>query len=190
MKDVASIYSAVYMSGEDMFFKHNWVGLGAVDRSTDQTLAAEAGASFTNAFSIRTPGGIQIAGPSRNVFVVENEITGGSRNGITLGNFIILDKTGADTGTLTGVQTQQEDPCGGGGTGTIPGSTGSGSTVSKIGSGGVIRNLHIDRNRIHGMGMCGIGPVGFFELKTTREVISLVNVGITANIISRTLLRK
>jgi hypothetical protein len=40
------------------------------------------------------------------------------------------------------------------------------------------------------MGMCGIGPVGFFDLYTTLEIISLVNVSITSNIVSRTLLRR
>ena len=190
MKAVLSIYSAVYMSGESIFFEHNWVGLEALDKATNRLLATETAASSIVTLNLISPGGIQIAGPSRNVFIVENEITGGSRNGITLGNFIIVDKTGSDTGTLTGTQTQVEDPCGGGGTVNLPGSTGSGSTVEKIASGGLIRNLHIDRNLIHEMGMCGIGPVGFFDLNTTLEVISLENVSITANIISRTMLRK
>lgn len=190
MKAVLSIYSAVYMSGESIFFEHNWVGLEALDKATNRLLAAGTAASSIVTLDLISPGGIQIAGPSKNVFVVENEITGGSRNGITLGNFIIVDKTGADTGTLTGTQRQVEDPCGGGGTVYLPGSTGSGSTVERIASGGLIRNLHIDRNLIHDMGMCGIGPVGFFDLRTSLEVISLENVSITANVISRTLLRK
>jgi len=188
MQDVVSIYSAVSLSGENMLFEHNRVGLKANVNVNEQSLAATTGTPAS--FGTSASGGIQIAGPSRNVFVIENEISGGSRNGITLGNFAILDKTGAETGTLTGVQVQVDEPCGGGATWTIPGSTGgSGSTVSRIGSGGVIRNLHIDRNLIRDMGMCGIGPVGFFDLYTTQEIISLINVSITANIISRTLRR-
>jgi len=192
MMDVDSIYAAVYMNGRNIFFERNQVGLAPVETAADRLLETETNAAAmlsTGAFSTRAPGGIQIAGPSKNVFIVENKIEGGSRNGITLGNFIILDKTGVDSGKLTGVQTQLEGICCGGGTGTLPGSTSSGSTIDKIAAGGVICNLHIDRNRISNMGMCGIGPVGFFDLNTTLEIISLVNVGITSNIISRTLLR-
>ena len=189
MKDVFSIYSAVYMSGESIFFEHNWVGLEVLDRPANRLQLESIAAGSIKIIGTKAAGGIQIAGPSRNVFIVENEITGGNRSGITLGNFIIVDKTGSDTGKLTGIQTQHEDPCSAGGTGSLPGSTGSGSTIEKIASGGLIRNLHIDRNLIHEMGMCGIGPVGFFDLKTTLEVISLENVSITANVISRTLLR-
>lgn len=194
MKDVASLYSAVYLSGENLFFERNQVGLEAAKTGTGvlatdiaDTSVVSTGAS---AFDTRAPGGIQIAGPSRNVFVVENAIEGGSRNGITLGNFIILDKSGGSSGTLTGLQTEPEEACSGGGTGSLPGSTGSGSTLEKLAAGGPIRNLHIDRNRISKMGMSGIGPVGFFDLNTTPEIFSLVNVNITANIISRTLMRR
>ena len=48
------------------------------------------------------PVGIQIAGPSSDVFVIENEIDSAGRNGITLGSFEILDTKGNSTG-LTGV---------------------------------------------------------------------------------------
>jgi hypothetical protein len=38
--------------------------------------------------------------------------------------------------------------------------------------------------------MCGIGPVGFFDLNTSLEVISIENLSITANVISNTMQRK
>jgi hypothetical protein len=38
--------------------------------------------------------------------------------------------------------------------------------------------------------MSGIGPVGYFNLYQTKEVVALVNVNITANTITSTLLRK
>ena len=38
------------------------------------------------------------------------------------------------------------------------------------------------------MGLCGIGPVGFFDLEQTLEVISIENLAITGNEISSTLL--
>ena len=50
-----------------------------------------------------------------------------------------------------------------------------------------MQNIQIARNRIRNMGFCGIGPVGFFDLATTLEVISIENLAITDNVISGTL---
>jgi hypothetical protein len=223
-KDVFSEWASVYLAGKDIFFTHNWVGLGsahdfipvspptqptqvsrpssAANLKLKQKAAKKAAAqpeeiSETSLSAIseraqKSPGGIHIAGPSKNVFIVENEITGGMRNGITLGNFIILDANGADTGQLTGVLVQLEDSCTKTGTGQLPGTVtipGT-NTTSNLGSGGTIENVHIDRNRIHKMGMSGIGVVGFWNLIETLEVISIVNLSITANVISRTMSRE
>ena len=226
MKDVESLWAAVYLSGEEMCFERNWVGLGTAHDfftpapppqtpPTDaprvttgnttvgkRTPAKQASAkaapipiSETALSSINfqakiAPGGIHIAGPSKDVFVLENEIVGGTRNGITLGNFVILDSSGRDTGKLTGVLWQSEGPCSPGGSGQVPGTTGTGTTTTGIGAGGLIVNLHIDRNRIHQMGMAGIGVVGFWNLRETLEVIRIVNLSITANVIARTMLRR
>ena len=180
MKEVQSLWAAVYLSGNDMVFERNSVGIySKVTASTDMYLAKAPSA----------PGGIQIAGPSNNVFLIENEISGGCRNGITLGNFIILDANGADTGTLTGILVETEGACSAGGSNQITVTT-TGPNPRGIGTGGVISNLHINRNSIHDMGMCGIGPVGFFDLAKELEIISLVNVSIDANVITRTLQRE
>ncbi len=187
MKNVAGLWAAVYLSGNEMFFERNRVGLLHDASSPNQPVPGGTGDSAADSVALAS-GGIHIAGPSKNVFVLENDIDNGRRNGITLGNFIILNSDGADTGQLTGLIYEQESPCSSGGSSQIPGTT-SGSNPTGIAAGGIIQNLHIDRNRIHHMGMCGIGPVGFFNLKETLEVISLVNVSITSNIISRTLLR-
>lgn len=223
MKDVVSLWAAVYLSGEEMYFVRNWVGLGTAQLATPTPppapppaaaparapaaarLTAKQKAAMTSAaakpelsetvlssqptLAQKAPGGIQIAGPSNNVFVLENNIVGGTRNGITLGNFVILDSTGSDTGTLTGVLWQTEDPCSKTGSGQIPGTTGSGTTVNQIGAGGLIQNLHIGRNRIHEMGMAGIGVIGFWNLRDTPEIISIVNLSIVANEIAHTLMR-
>lgn len=185
MKNIESLWAAVYLSGNEMFFERNWVGLQA---SETVSASAEEAPPFKLELTPRTPGGIQIAGPSNGVFVLENEIVRGQRNGITLGNFSILDANGADTGKLTGLLVTSEDPCTIGGSLQLPGTT-SGDNPSKIGAGGLIENVYIERNRISKMGMCGIGPVGFFDFSKTLEVISIVNLSITANTISRTLMR-
>ena len=256
MSDVQSQWGSVYLSGDDILFKNNWVGLASSDftvgivaepsqtapPTTDSFIvSASAGkrqldpqgsamvtakqtkqkfkplegirgaaADVTEGMRVnaaletqgaattgsrKTPqasGGVHIAGPSKNVFVVENEIQDGSRNGITLGNIILLDANGNDTGKLTGLLVEMESECSKGGTFTVPGSTGTatGSMVFSTGAGGVIKNVHIDRNLIRNMGMCGIGPVGFFDLFTNKEVIGIENLSITANVISNTMQRR
>jgi hypothetical protein len=242
MKDVASQWAAVYLSGEEMCFERNWVGLGsatefitkpvtpvmhqpaasmteeahaqlnlstllkeakritaktgkkttpkAIEKPAEKAnTISEVVLSNLNKMAQKTPGGIHIAGPSMNVCIVENEIVGGIGNGITLGNFIILDDTGADTGKLTGVKWQPEQPCSRGGSTQLPGTVPTGTTTSKIGAGGPILNLHIDRNIIQQMGMAGIGVVGFWNLRETLEIIRIENLSITANVIARTMQR-
>ncbi len=203
MEDVRGEWAAVYVSGEQIYIEHNRVGL------QDQILLEWAGANVVSdlmpsletdsvlseieeaegkSSRTRAPGGIQVAGPSCDVFVVENEITGGSRNGISLGNFVFLDQSGNPTSTLGGLIVAPEDECNDTWTLQIPGSEGSGSTATTIVAGGSLLNIHIDRNSIADMGLCGIGPVGFFDLTSTAEVVSIENLTIGANTISRTLL--
>jgi hypothetical protein len=135
------------------------------------------------------PGGIQIGGTSTDVYILENEIEGGSRNGITLGSFAVLDTKGDNSGIWIGAMTTSEsDTCDCTGTlqtsGTYPGKTGY-----KVVAGGILTNIQIHRNRIRNMGLCGIGPVGFFNLLEEFEIITIVGLNISANAISGTVLR-
>ena len=205
MENTRGQYPAICVSGRQMRIEHNWVGLtNAADANdrlpasvvTDltpppvqiqaQTQDEQTLATAGNA--IVAPGGIQIGGPSQDVLVVENEIEGGSGNGITLGRFAILDANGDDTGKLTGVVVTVPDKCGTTHTLQLPGSIGSGSDEQALVAGGLLADILIARNRIRNMGLCGIGPVGFFNLSETKEVISIRNLAISANVISRTLL--
>jgi len=196
MASVASLYPAVYLAGEDIRFERNEVrtasddlGVIVVTRQPSEKVykAAPAAPAAEQEMAI---GGVQIGGPSRDVWIVENRIEGGSRNGVTLGNIISLDQQGNDTGTYLGVMVEAEDLCGSGATVALPGTTGSGSTVTTYAAGGLIRNLAILRNSISRTGMCGIGPVGFFNLNATSEIVSLVNVLIAENIVADTLTRE
>lgn len=134
------------------------------------------------------PGGIQIGGPSTDVYLLENEIEGGSRNGITLGSFDMLDANGGSTGIWTGVTvTGEGDDCC---TGTLqPPPVTPGTNGGTLVAGGLLTNIQIHRNRIRNMGLCGIGPVGFFNLLETLEVITILGLKISHNEISRTVLR-
>jgi hypothetical protein len=209
MENTLGQYPAICVSGRQMRIEHNWVGLtNAADANdrlpasvvTDlapppvqiqarkETQMQEGQALATAGNAIVAAGGIQIGGPSQDVLVVENEIEGGSGNGITLGRFAILDANGDDSGKLTGVVVTVPDKCSTTRTLQLPGSIGSGSSEQALVAGGLLADILIARNRIRNMGLCGIGPVGFFNLFETAEVISLRNLAISANVISRTLL--
>lgn len=211
MKDVESLYPAVYLAGNALRFERNRVSTVSLDRVVDPlpvvadafiaanstsakgavidkaSANALAGEENTKALA---GGGVQVGGPSNDVWIVENEIEGGVRNGITLGNIIYLDNNGNGDGQLVGVLTAQEDPCAKGGSGSIPGTVTIGNTTTTVAAGGAIRNLYILRNQIRDVGMCGIGPVGFFDLNTKREIVSLENVLIAENILTDTLTRR
>ncbi len=134
------------------------------------------------------PGSIQIGGPSTDVYIIENEIVGGSRNGITLGSLDVLNANGGITGIWTGITTTSVNidcDC----TGTLQTSpTYTGTTGYTLVAGGILTNVQIHRNSIRNMGLCGIGPVAFFDLSKTQEIISIVGLNISANSILRTLL--
>ncbi len=149
-------------------------------------LFSEVSASdFNQAPGVGHPGGIQIGGHSAEVLLVENEIHGGSRNGITLGSFSVISN-GNDTGQWNGVLLAgASDTATLLTSGTNPG-TGGGTVVSS----GILSNVQIQRNRIRNMGLCGIGPVGFFDLSQTSEIITAVGLNISGNAISSTLRRK
>ena len=227
MKNVRSLWPAIYASGAEIHIDRNWVGiqsplndrewlpatvngdlsgamLGTQASNAQAAPATAATAADTSAtarefFNLSAlsyvsvlvalhPGGIQVGGTSTDVYILENEIEGGSRNGITLGSFDVLDTKGAVTGIWTGATITAETDCGSTGTlqtsGTYPGT--AGYTVV---AGGLLTNVQIHRNRIRNMGLCGIGPVGFFNLTQIFEIITTVGLNISANKISRVLLR-
>ena len=206
MKNVRSLWPAIYASGQEIHIEHNWVGILSVttareylpitvieDESSFSNVSTASSAGTTGASSIVIsmavhPGGIQIGGPSNDVYIFENEIEGGSRNGITLGSFAILDANGNDTGQWTGVLiTGEDDDCCPGG--LTPPSEPPGTPGGTVVAGGILANIHIHRNRIRNMGLCGIGPVGFFNLLETLEVITIIGLNISQNGILRSVLR-
>jgi Family of unknown function (DUF6519) len=198
MADVASRWPAMYVRGTEIRVERNWVGLRGPASALAREPASVEGDLGDGPIDVRAeygaaagvaPGGIQIGGPSKDVVVTDNEIEGGSRNGITLGSVSLLDQNGTDTGESTGVLVEVEDECGTAGTLGIPGIPTKGPPGRTVVAGGPLANITINRNRIRGMGLCGVGPVGFFDLRKTPEVISIENLTVTGNEITRTLLR-
>lgn len=206
MENVASRWPAVWVSGTEIRVVQNWLGIqtraadlewlpatiqddiGSEPQSSDTVSSGIAGLAGMN------PGGIQIAGTStgaatRDVFVIENEIDSAGWNGITLGSVAILDSKGNNTGGISGTTVQVPGPCDTTITLQIP-STNPGQPGSRIVAAGHLVNIQINRNRIRNTGACGIGPVGFFDPKLGPEIVTIQNLLITANTISRTLSRE
>jgi hypothetical protein len=205
-KDVRSIWPAVWVSGSEIRITHNWVGMRETlvgfewlpEIVATDFAASSAGSKIDSGTNLAdpfppvaeltlNPGGIQVAGPSHDVFILENIIENAGHNGITLGSFTVLDSTGKDTGLVTGVATTPPDACTttiGLQPGGLPPSAPQGASVV---AGGKLLNIQIDRNVIRDTGLCGIGPVGFFDLLKILEIISIENLTISSNTILNTL---
>jgi hypothetical protein len=210
MENVHSQWPAVWVTGQEIHIDGNWVGIQSQD-SVAEWLPAVVGtdlnaeqsptggaAGITGGVALH-PGGIQIAARATDVYVTDNEIDGGGLNGITLGSVTTTDSDGNETGQIFGVLVSTPGPCSTTSTLESGGSydpttglwttSGSGSqTDLTVAAGGALKEIQIERNRIRNMGLCGIGPAGFFDLNATTEVISITNLEITANAIQRTLL--
>ena len=207
MQNVASLWPSVFVNGIEMHLDRNYVSIqttanilhwlpNAVMNDLESTSNNTPTESTDSASSLSTRdkvamhmGGILIGGPSRSVFVCENQIEGGRFNGITLGSYTIVDKDGIDTNRLIGIRTVHEDNCSTTVTFEPPRSGTTGVKDSSVVASGELLDIVIDRNRITGMGLCGIGPIGFFDMAQTFEVISIQNLTITNNIIRETLQR-
>ena len=204
MENVAARWPAVWVSGNEIRIVHNWLGiqsktadLEGLPATVQSDIAKEpqsGGTALTGIASFVAPGGIQIGGTSagaatRDVFVIENEIDSAGWNGITLGSVAILDSKGNNTGGISGTTVQVPGPCDTTITLQIP-TTNPGQPGSRIVAAGNLVNIQINRNRIRNTGACGIGPVGFFDPKSGPEIVSIQNLTISANTITRSLLRE
>jgi hypothetical protein len=194
LKDSSSQWAAVYLSGNEIHFEKNWVGLEDAANATTWMPASVVGdlkGNFGQASggggSLLANGGIQIAGGSSDVFVVDNEIEGGLRNGITLGSFALSFQGSSAGQPIQGLLATPPNTAAVQFTLVLPSFVKTKQGAAQLISGGTLQNVLIERNRIRNMGLCGIGPVGFFNLENAIEVITIQDLTITENTISRTL---
>ncbi len=136
------------------------------------------------------PGGIQIAGIARDIYVRYNEIEGGCGNGITLGGLMLVDGNGVQVNGYVGYNPAggTPDPCSKGNI-YYPGTVVFGSQNANVVVDGRLTDIHIENNRIRNMGLCGIGPIGFFDLGKSPEVVTVSGLWIVANEIADCLSR-
>jgi hypothetical protein len=198
MRDVLSKSVAVYVAGQEIHLTNNWVGPvttavlpAVVVTDLGSASAAGAAASMTGTTAMaKAPCGIQIAGISRDVYLRYNEIDGGSGNGITLGGVILVDDTGTKVNGYVGYNPSggTQNPCSNGNLRHPHKVIFGGQTVDVV-VDGRLTNVHIENNRIRNMGLCGIGPIGFFNFSDTQEVVTVNGLWIVANEISYCLRR-
>lgn len=107
MQDVASDWPAIYVSGDEIAIKDNWIGLN--DNTDAENYASPAmtdaqGSTITSTVPATWTGngGVQVGGFSTGVEIVNNQIEGGAFNGITLGGILQL-QNGTSTGGLNGL---------------------------------------------------------------------------------------
>lgn len=191
MKDVASQWASIYASGASMSIVRNWIGLQDALNASEfisnivitELPSGSGGFSTTVEGGPLANGGIHVAGFSADVLISDNDIQGGRRNGVTLGSFIILNSAGADTGAVTGLLPD------GGSSATLqlPAAGAFGNKQGKLAAGSGLVGVQVSGNRITGMGLCGVGPIGFFDLGSTLEVITIGSLTVNGNVITNTL---
>lgn len=182
MKDVASQWPAVYVSGSRIDVCENWIGLldsaDAGNYITDTAASDLAGSMAPATGAAAANGGVQIGGYSSDVSIARNRIEGGAFNAVSLGSFLLFDGTNY-SGTLNGVlpATPATGAHSAGGTLVLPGTVGNFSPQAD----GPLQGVVIEDNTINAAGLCGVGPVAFFSSGATAECISVAALEIRRN---------
>lgn len=185
MKDVASLWPAIYVSGSAITIEQNWIGLQ--DNSDSANLATaqlmtDIPANFTaSTAAALANSGIQIGGFSTGVFIIDNDIESGAFNAITLGAILLFSNSNPVAG-LNGLFLATPVTSAGT-TLVLPATDSNGNALA---ADGPLQDIRIERNRISNFGLCAIGPVGYFN-SATPEIISVANLAILGNIISGSL---
>jgi hypothetical protein len=138
-------------------------------------------------------GGLHLQSLCERVRVIDNLIRGGSGQGITLGSYTWYDSQGNPVPPEQQPTQPDPDPC----DPTHP----AGNEIEiisvdltdlgtiTVGAGGPLYDITIERNRIHSMGADGVGVIGFFDLSGADEFITVANLAIIGNEITKCLSR-
>lgn len=196
MRDVATIWQAIYSRGDDILIEENTIEvLPREGNPPAPSIPPEVGASnaptsvntpadFVN-IGFATRGGIQLAGGSDRVRILDNIIQGGIFNGITLGSLVKVDDDNDDDlpdipdlidpcTPCKPVDQTDDDPQDG---------------PPRFVSAGDLYDIEISRNRITDMGINGIGVIRFFNILNGGDLIGVHNLHIYDNFITRCMRR-
>lgn len=196
MRDLPTIWQAIYSRGDDILIDSNIIEVLPRGGVLPAPIVPPKFGSPGSPASVNTPpssitvgaatrGGIQLAGGSDRVRIIDNLIQGGIWNGITLGSLAKVGGDGEDVPDTTDQPdpcdpckpvdtTDDEDPDGG---------------PPRFVSAGDLYDIEIARNRITDMGINGIGVVRFFDIVNRGDLIGVHNLHIYDNVITRCMRR-
>jgi hypothetical protein len=197
MRDMPTLWQAIYSRGDDILIEGNTIEvLPRTGVPPAPTVPPELGDPRAPA-GVNTPpdpvnrghatrGGIQLAGGSDRVRILENIIRGGIWNGITLGSLVRVDDPDEED---TPDRPNSEDPCD---PCRPPDLTDDDPDleIPRFVSAGDLYDIEIARNRISDMGINGIGVVRFFNLARGGDMIGVHGLHITDNLIIRCMRRE
>jgi hypothetical protein len=193
MRDQPTLWQAIFSRGDDILIDSNVIEVlplqgGPPAPSLPPALGAAGAPAGVNTppdpitIGFATRGGIQLAGGSDRVRVVQNIIRGGIWNGVTLGSLHAVSSN--NPGDDTPDQPSSEDPCDPCRPVDLTGEDPAGGNVG-FESAGDLYDIKITGNRISDMGINGIGVVRFFNLATGGDMIGVHGLHIAENFITR-----
>lgn len=196
MRDRPTLWQAIYSRGDDILIEGNTIEVLPRGDVPPAPAVPPAPGAIGSPASVNTPpdpvnrgfatrGGIQLAGGSDRVRVLDNIIRGGIWNGITLGSLL---QSGGNDDDDTPDRPNSEDPCD---PCRPPDLTDDDPTSDRprFVSAGDLYDIEIARNRITDMGINGIGVVRFFNLAKGGDMVGVHGLRITDNLITRCMRR-
>lgn len=190
MQDVHCEEQALVVLADDALIERNLVEVLGGESGPILRLVAKASGFTPGAHS---HGGIHLKSLCERVEVAENQIRGGSNNGITLGSLFWVDDNDDPVPPEDEPPVTEDDPC----EPSRPISIGILITVILFGdrrirqaSAGPLYQIKIRCNQISEMGTNGIGVIGFFDLRQADEFITVVDLEIRGNTITECLRRE
>ncbi len=197
MRDLPTIWQAIYSRGDDILIEENIIEVLPREGGPRQPTIPPVSGSANAPSSVNTPpdavnvgfatrGGIQLAGGSDRVRILDNVIHGGTWNGITLGSLVEID---SEDGSDLPDQSDNADPCDPCRPVDLSEDIPPGEPPRFV-SAGDLYDISIERNRITDMGINGIGVVRFFNLASGGDLIGVHNLHIYDNLITRCMRRE
>jgi hypothetical protein len=182
MRDVAGSWPGLFVTADDVLIERNTIRVlpsaQLPDALTFVPVVPVGGVGL---------GGLQIGGTSERVRIIDNLIQGGRGNGITLGSVIVVNVDDQDTGIFIAWPIFPDDPCQpcrpGDSRFPDPVDTDDGEGRTRTRPAGPLYDIHIERNLILDMGLCGIGVAAFFNLDRMDEFITVERLTIVTNCI-------
>jgi hypothetical protein len=197
MRDRPTIWQAIFSRGDDVLIDSNTIEVlpregGPPAPTIPPDIGTTGAPSGVNTppdpitLGFATRGGIQLAGGSDRVRIVNNIIRGGIWNGITLGSIIVVGSEDKDD---TPDKPSSEDPCD---PCKPPDLTDDGDPNNpniRFVSAGDLYDIKITGNMISDMGINGIGVVRFFNIANNGDMIGVHRLHIADNFITRCMRR-